>query len=98
MHTPDGAPCGLLNHLSAFANVVTRRPVGDGVLDVLMGLGMLPRTSHGVDTESSDELYDVILDGLPVGWIIGERRFAEVARLLRQRKCNPSEKMVSQYY
>lgn len=25
VHTPDGSPCGLLNHLSAMCRVVTRR-------------------------------------------------------------------------
>ena len=25
VHTPDGSPCGLLNHLSALCRVVTRR-------------------------------------------------------------------------
>ena len=31
VHTPDGSPCGLLNHLSAMCRIVTRRADEDSL-------------------------------------------------------------------
>ena len=63
VHTPDGTPCGLLNHLSANAQVTcasssTRHEISE----VLYSLGVCPLT---VPSPSGD--LDVLLDGLPVG-------------------------------
>lgn len=52
VHTPDGSPCGLLNHLTAACRVVTHEPESPedteaALLMVLTGLGMTPATAAG---------------------------------------------------
>lgn len=39
VHTPDGAPCGLLNHLAFPVEIVTHAQDASAVPDVLVGLG-----------------------------------------------------------
>lgn len=63
VHTPDGSPCGLLNHLAHKAMVLT-----DG-LDV----SAIPRLIQelGADVVSSasiDECWPIMLDGKVLGW------------------------------
>merc|ERR1712185_763549 len=42
VHTPDGSPCGLLNHLAAPCRPQTHPFSTDGLADVLVELGMVP--------------------------------------------------------
>lgn len=52
VHTPDGAPCGLLNHLTAICEVVTKFVYTASVPALLCGLGMDtegPARFHGFD-------------------------------------------------
>lgn len=49
VHTPDGSPCGLLNHLTAACRVVTHEPEDAdeseaAIITTLTGLGMTPST------------------------------------------------------
>ncbi|XP_015599318.1 DNA-directed RNA polymerase I subunit RPA2 [Cephus cinctus] len=83
VHTPDGAPCGLLNHLTMNC-IVTKHPdpkLKSNILTVLLDLGMLP---FGVASKI-ENAYTVMLDGKIVGKIehniIG--RLADRLRLLK---------------
>jgi DNA-directed RNA polymerase I subunit RPA2 len=62
VHTPDGAPCGLLNHLSSTCKVVCERVETDALLLRLSSLGMLPLISGG-----SLKVLNVLLNGRVVG-------------------------------
>jgi len=42
VHTPDGAPCGLLNHLTSVCKVITHRSRTGGLPRLLASLGMAP--------------------------------------------------------
>ena len=39
VHTPDGSPCGLLNHFSAMCRLVTKRP--DSMEDTEVAITMV---------------------------------------------------------
>lgn len=69
VHTPDGAPCGLLNHLTMNCKV-TGTPDEEKVKNiplVLTELGMVPLKYAGtLDLKSS---YVVQLDGMIVGYV-----------------------------
>lgn len=68
VHTPDGAPCGLLNHLAATCTVSTGCNVNDyssNILPILLKLGM---SSIVNSTMSSESIY-VVLDGKVIGFI-----------------------------
>ena len=61
VHTPDGAPCGLLNHLAAPCHIVICSQVPPGFVQLLTGFGMT-----GIDAASLEPLsqcYAVLLDG-----------------------------------
>jgi DNA-directed RNA polymerase I subunit RPA2 len=68
VHTPDGAPCGLLNHLTRTCKVVCdlqdQMAAQRSVLKVCSGAGMLPLAQLGM--ESSSYLV-VMLDGRLLG-------------------------------
>lgn len=67
VHTPDGAPCGLLNHL-AMNCIVTKHPdpeLKNNVVSVLLDLGMLPSSI----TLNWKNCYTVMLDGKIIGSI-----------------------------
>lgn len=70
VHTPDGAPCGLLNHLSLNC-IVTDIPDPKAVKNiplVLASLGMDSITSMMVDQTVKDH-YVVQLDGAIIGYL-----------------------------
>ncbi|XP_066595001.1 DNA-directed RNA polymerase I subunit RPA2 isoform X2 [Prorops nasuta] len=65
VHTPDGAPCGLLNHLTMNC-IITKHPdptLRANIPTILLDLGMLP-ISIANDWKGS---YTVILDGQLIG-------------------------------
>lgn len=68
MHTPDGAPCGLLNHLTQNCVVVNQKLDNPReLIRALVGLGMTLLD----DTPMARyvDCYEVVLDGCPVGYI-----------------------------
>lgn len=71
VHTPDGAPCGLLNHLTMNC-IVTDVPDGqkvDNITPVLVDLGMIPLKSardSGLDFKGH---YTTSLDGKIIGYV-----------------------------
>ena len=46
MHTPDGAPCGLLNHLTAGCKVTTETVPAPNMEAVCRSLGMVPLVTN----------------------------------------------------
>lgn len=70
VHTPDGAPCGLLNHFSHTCKLMTRAPDASRVPEVLSGLGMVPTVASGLDmagTTAKALTMVVMLDGMIIG-------------------------------
>ena len=51
----DGAPCGLLNHLTASCDIVTTRPHGENLDFVLEKLGVMSHTRMTIVGERSEE-------------------------------------------
>ncbi|XP_075213052.1 RNA polymerase I subunit Rpl135 isoform X2 [Lycorma delicatula] len=72
VHTPDGSPCGLLNHLTKLCQVTTvpDEKLINSLPEVLVSLGMQPKTSArflaGIPIKNC---YSVVLDGCLIGYI-----------------------------
>uniref|UniRef100_A0A182NE81 DNA-directed RNA polymerase subunit beta n=1 Tax=Anopheles dirus TaxID=7168 RepID=A0A182NE81_9DIPT len=69
VHTPDGEPCGLLNHLTSDCAVsVTQDPEKvDNIARTLVELGMHPIDAPGLVTPQFDQCYVVMLEGKMLG-------------------------------
>lgn len=68
VHTPDGSPCGLLNHLSHHCKIMTHPLDVSAVPKVLVSYGMqpmIPGASNGVLGKS---MVRVLLDGTIIGY------------------------------
>ncbi|XP_034256310.1 DNA-directed RNA polymerase I subunit RPA2 [Thrips palmi] len=71
VHTPDGTPCGLLNHLSRDTEV-TRNPdpaLVKNIPTILSSLGMLPLHSPVAQATALTECSVVMLDGRVLGHV-----------------------------
>ncbi|XP_046384519.1 DNA-directed RNA polymerase I subunit RPA2 [Ischnura elegans] len=85
VHTPDGTPCGLLNHLTKKCHVVCQPPsrwMIKELPNVLISLGMLP-LGHGPYPRVP--LLEVMLDGCLLGFIPDEKAltFESQLRMLK---------------
>ena len=83
VHTPDGSPCGLLNHLAHRCNVVAEGvPEGAAaaVLAFLARAGVAPATLAAPPPRLPAHV-PVLLDGAVVGYVAAERAPAVLARL-----------------
>ncbi|CAB4029781.1 DNA-directed RNA polymerase I subunit RPA2-like, partial [Paramuricea clavata] len=67
VHTPDGAPCGLLNHLAAMCEVVNILPHTAHLPRLLCSLGMTPWDCP--TSASVTSCYPVLLDGRVLGYV-----------------------------
>ncbi|XP_005098273.1 DNA-directed RNA polymerase I subunit RPA2 [Aplysia californica] len=67
VHTPDGTPCGLLNHLTAGCKVVNIEFPLEKLNHILTELGMCPVSSP--NPWSPSDCYTVLLDGRIMGYI-----------------------------
>lgn len=47
VHTPDGSPCGLLNHFSAMCRLVTKRP--ESLEDTEVAINMVSHYQRHAD-------------------------------------------------
>ena len=47
VHTPDGSPCGLLNHFSAMCRLVTKRP--ESMEDTEVAINMVMQNGHAYE-------------------------------------------------
>ncbi|VDP90008.1 unnamed protein product [Echinostoma caproni] len=99
VHTPDGAPCGLLNHLAEPVEAVCETPKQSSVDSLAEWLSThklrpveLSRQLSGV-TEEQNAL-PVLLDGRLVGWCSSWTECMLLANELRDMKLNKSSSHV----
>ncbi|KAG4304220.1 hypothetical protein PORY_002401 [Pneumocystis oryctolagi] len=84
VHTPDGAPCGLLNHLTSKCKIITSNINVDSIPYLLIKLGVDP-TSKMLGTEYSC----VQLDGKIIGYCT-HTLASHISQLLRHWKVEKS--------
>lgn len=77
VHTPDGAPCGLLNHLAYQCNIVGEDQNTENLVETLKELGMM--------TQGNKDTIPVLLDGKWIGNVltIKAEKFCKNLRHLR---------------
>jgi DNA-directed RNA polymerase I subunit RPA2 len=91
VHTPDGAPCGLLNHLAALCQVVTYQADISNLINVLFSLGMMSYDVT-VDQKNGCNLVRILLDGQIIGTAKPDTAVA-IATQLRLLKAKGLEKV-----
>ncbi|GMR53854.1 hypothetical protein PMAYCL1PPCAC_24049, partial [Pristionchus mayeri] len=69
VHTPDGAPCGLLNHLTASCRITTHFAKTGQLAGYLCQLGMVDHATAALTNVSVDEMYPVWCDGRFLGYV-----------------------------
>jgi len=87
VHTPDGSPCGLLNHLSHQCVVQTHNVDASGVEAALSRLGMTKHPARSVEDGLS-----VQLDGRVLGHM-SVKKAQEAAQLLRHWKVRDEKRI-----
>ncbi|KAJ2826513.1 hypothetical protein GGI24_002894, partial [Coemansia furcata] len=83
VHTPDGSPCGLLNHLAHKCRLTTVVEETDAVESALVRMGVEPGLP--APAQRDPHLLTVQLDGRVVGYC-GQAVAARIARALRMLK------------
>jgi DNA-directed RNA polymerase I subunit RPA2 len=70
VHTPDGSPCGLLNHLAMPVELITH-PLDRSRLPLLLAqLGLIPVEDLASATAADlAHTFDVLVDGRLMGWV-----------------------------
>ncbi|XP_075059866.1 DNA-directed RNA polymerase I subunit RPA2 [Mixophyes fleayi] len=90
VHTPDGEPCGLMNHMTVVCEIVTQTSFNAHLLVMLCSLGITP--VDGIPAKPFADCYQVMLDGAMVGWI--ETDFASnLVNTLRNFKVTQERKI-----
>lgn len=82
VHTPDGSPCGLLNHLAHQCQVQINQIDTSGVEKTIIGLGLSSNPSMAIGDGLS-----IQLDGRILGYC-SAKRAREISQLLRHWKVN----------
>ncbi len=79
VHTPDGSPCGLLNHLSHSCKLITETLDVSHLPRLLSDLGMTQVFASSIDGRKS---VCVQLDGRVIGWAspMEAKRMADILR------------------
>uniref|UniRef100_A0A8D3CT09 DNA-directed RNA polymerase subunit beta n=1 Tax=Scophthalmus maximus TaxID=52904 RepID=A0A8D3CT09_SCOMX len=67
VHTPDGEPCGLMNHMTASCEIVAPTSSTTSLPGLLCSLGVTP--VDGSPGQAFSDCYPVVLDGALVGWL-----------------------------
>lgn len=77
VHTPDGSPCGLLNHLAHKCKIMTESVNASSIPQLAVELGVVDGSSA-----STDESVVVMLDGKIIGWCTPKesKRIADTLR------------------
>ncbi|XP_053477690.1 DNA-directed RNA polymerase I subunit RPA2 [Ictalurus furcatus] len=97
VHTPDGAPCGLMNHLTVHCEIVA--PVHSTITlpALLCSLGVTP--VDGTPSQPYSCCYPVVLDGAMIGWV--EKDLAPIVveslrkfKVLKEKKVPPWTEIV----
>merc|ERR1719209_71445 len=92
VHTPDGSPCGLLNHLATSVEVVTHLSDASAIPSVLHMLGVTPVAELEAAGDLTHTL-EVMLDGRLVGWV-EKRAAAALVDQLRMLKVSKEDQRV----
>lgn len=92
VHTPDGSPCGLLNHLAMPVEVVTHFLDSSKIPALLAQLGIVPINDLHKDIDLSLHL-DVVLDGKMMGFVHPDNLMT-MAEKLRMIKVNPNDSRI----
>jgi len=92
VHTPDGSPCGLLNHLATPVEIVTHLSDVSKIPGVLHQLGMVPVESMEIAGDLT-HTFDVLLDGKLMGWI-DKNLVRDMSERLRMLKICPEDTRV----
>lgn len=87
VHTPDGGPCGLLNHLAHKCKVLTHSVDVSAIPELVAGMGV---AKHG--SGSINESVVVQLDGRVLGWCT-PKQAQRIADTLRYWKVEGSHKV-----
>ncbi|XP_036402565.1 DNA-directed RNA polymerase I subunit RPA2 [Megalops cyprinoides] len=97
VHTPDGEPCGLMNHMTAHCEIVAHAYPTTTLPALLCSLGVTP--VDGTPSQPYPECYPVVLDGAMVGWV--ERDLAPVLadslrrfKVLKEKRIPPWTEIV----
>lgn len=85
VHTPDGSPCGLLNHLAELCIVCNHQPSVKSIPIVMSELGMVTQNQSRLPHFNSDKekFLDVLLDGKVIGYI----KVSEADTICTQLRC-----------
>lgn len=77
VHTPDGSPCGLLNHLAHKCKIMTNSVDASAIPQLAIELGVVETSSA-----ATDESVPVLLDGKLIGWCTPQesKRIADTLR------------------
>ncbi|KAH9510873.1 DNA-directed RNA polymerase I subunit RPA2 [Dermatophagoides farinae] len=89
VHTPDGAPCGLLNHFSELCQITNQQQSVRHLTSVLTGLGMEPLDSP---IKPDSNYLNVLLDGRALGFV-HENCVTKIVNQLRMMKTTGKEKI-----
>uniref|UniRef100_A0A8B9VX25 DNA-directed RNA polymerase subunit beta n=1 Tax=Anas zonorhyncha TaxID=75864 RepID=A0A8B9VX25_9AVES len=87
--TPDGEPCGLMNHMTALCEIVTEIVSVRDLPPLLCALGVVP--IDATPSRPYAECYRVVLDGAVVGWVEWDLA-PQLAEALRRFKVITQEK------
>lgn len=92
VHTPDGSPCGLLNHLARTAQGVWLNPSPHEVKNVrdflrMVGVEVAYSKDGDLPVFDNQKFVWVMLDGVPLGRL-DVSRLVEVTNMLRSAKVN----------
>ncbi|WWC91401.1 uncharacterized protein L201_006345 [Kwoniella dendrophila CBS 6074] len=91
VHTPDGSPCGLLNHLSHTCKIVTKQIDTSHITTLLSAHGMTQIFASSIDGR---RMVCIQLDGRVIGYASPSKSL-ELAKLLRKLKTENSTKIPS---
>lgn len=89
VHTPDGSPCGLLNHFAEMCRITNSQPSVKHMHSVLVNLGMEPVDSPVI---VNSDYVTVLLDGRIMGYV-KESLAKKIATELRVLKTTGKEKI-----
>ena len=92
VHTPDGAPCGLLNHITALCQVTNTSPPVGHIPRLLSSYGMIPLGGSLSEQMLSESLIPVMLNGRLLGRLDCESA-QQVADQLRMLKVQGEERV-----
>uniref|UniRef100_A0A1I7ZCR6 DNA-directed RNA polymerase subunit beta n=1 Tax=Steinernema glaseri TaxID=37863 RepID=A0A1I7ZCR6_9BILA len=95
VHTPDGAPCGLLNHVTASCRVLTNYQNTSKIPELLGELGMFSHAKCSLMKAASgdkDGVYPVLMDGQFLGYV-PRKKAAYIERQLRAAKVTNDDRV-----